>query len=34
MAKNYGEDLCFEQNAVMIQKDKKEKKQKKRKKAR
>jgi len=31
MAKHYGEDLCFEQDAVMIQKYKKEKNQKKRK---
>jgi len=29
MAKHYGEDLCFEQDAVMIQKYKKEKNQKK-----
>jgi len=29
MAKHYGEDLCFEQDAVMIHKYKKEKNQKK-----
>ena len=32
MAKHYGEDLCFEQDAVMIQKYKKEKNQKKKRK--